>query len=108
MAGNSDMTRESWRRRLTALEEARKLQDGPLHLVMICFVKADWSSGRLERVEVDSTVAQDLNGFACHRNADEPLAAFQDRARDEYAATKPRNPAFLLFLKRESSDAAQP
>jgi hypothetical protein len=33
--------RESWQRRLEALEEARKLQDGPLEITCINFIRAD-------------------------------------------------------------------
>ena len=93
--------REPWLRRLEALEEARKLQDDLPEITCINFIRAD---GR----PVEVTFASDLGGFVCHRNADEPLAAFKDRAHDEYAATNPRRPAYLVFLKREGSfDAAR-
>ena len=51
------MTHEAFRRRLEALEEARKLQDAPVQITHVNFVHADGSP-------VESTVARGRD-FEC-------------------------------------------
>jgi hypothetical protein len=89
-------------RRLEALEERRKMQDGPVLIRQLCFINPD-------RTEVEATVAKEWAGdFVSYRRPGEALDAFKSRASDECRATKPREPVFLFFMdqKEESSDAA--
>jgi hypothetical protein len=91
--------RESWLRRLEALEEARKLQDGPLEITCINLIRADG-------IPVEVTFASDLGGFVCRRGVGEELDAFKSRASDECRAIRWRCVPILVFLKKEASDAA--
>jgi hypothetical protein len=90
---------EKFRKRLEALEEFYKLQDGPLHVRHINFVRADGH-------EVDATLAKGPGNFVCRRAMGEELIDFKARASDECLALKPRVPCAILLFMREASDAA--
>ena len=80
------MMHKSFRRRLEALEEVRKLQDAPVQIVHVGFVG------------VEPTVARGRD-FECARLAGEDEATFRARASDECrAAADPRLPQVLIFF----------
>jgi hypothetical protein len=92
--------RETWWRRLEALEKARALRDAPLEVRYIGFVDRDGN-------EIEPTFARGPGDFICHRAANETLADFSTRATAECLTAKPRVPvAILVFLTEEASDAA--
>jgi hypothetical protein len=69
------MTHEVFRRRLEALEEARKLRDGPVQTISINFVNPD-------KTPVEATVARTANcDFECSSLGPMPNAAPPIRAR---------------------------
>jgi hypothetical protein len=65
------MTHEAFRRRLEALEEARKLRDGEPQLISVGFVNPD-------KTPVEATVARTADcDFECVRREGEDEAAFR-------------------------------
>jgi hypothetical protein len=93
------MTRESFKRRLEALEEASKLDAGSLEVRHINFVGRDG-------LPVDATVARGPGDFVCHRAVGEELAEFRLHASNECIASKPRVPVAILVFTKEVPDAA--
>jgi hypothetical protein len=83
---------ERFRRRLEVLEEARKLQDGPVQMRSIYFVDGDGT-------RVVPTMAWSGN-FECWRREGEDELEFRARARAECRATNPRPPMVLIFDRR--------
>jgi hypothetical protein len=83
---------EAFRKRLEALEEARKLQDAPPHLVSIGFVG------------VEPTVAWS-GDFKCWRREGEDEDTFDARAHAECRAADPRPVQILIFSDKEISQS---
>ena len=88
---------EAFRRRLEALEEARRLQDGPPQMISIGFVNGD-------KTPVIPTVAWTGN-FECWRLEGEDEDAFRARAHSECRAADPRPVQILIFSDKEISHA---
>jgi hypothetical protein len=86
---NSRMRLEVFRRRLEALEEARKLQDAPPQLISVGFVNPD-------KTPVEATVAW-TNNFECWRLEGESADDFKHRAHAEARAADPRPVQILIF-----------
>ena len=84
------MTHEAFRRRLEALEEARKLRDGPVPMRSIFFVNPDGT-------RASPTVARGPRNFECWRNAGEEEMEFESRARAECRATVQHPFHILVF-----------
>jgi hypothetical protein len=74
---------ERFKALLAALEEARRLQDQPVEMRHIRFIRADGS-------EIEATVAKGPRGFICRRAVGEELDAFYLRADAECRAANPR------------------
>jgi hypothetical protein len=93
------MMRETFWKRLEALEEVRKLQDGPVVIRQLCFINPD-------RTEVEATIARGPGDFICRREPGESLDEFKARASRE---CPPGNifkpPPILVFLTGESPNA---
>jgi hypothetical protein len=86
------MTHEVFRRRLEALEEARKLRDGPVQTISINFVSPD-------KTPVEATVARTANcDFECWRLEGESADDFKSRAHAEAHAADPRPPVQILIF----------
>ena len=79
-----------FRRRLEALEEARKLQAAPPRLISVMFPP------------VVPTVAWTDN-FECRRLAGESVDDFEERAHAECRAAEPRPVQILIFSRKEIS-----
>jgi hypothetical protein len=85
------MTHEVFRRRLEALEEARKLRDGPVQTISINFVNPD-------KTPVEATVARTANcDFEVFRLEGESADDFKHRAHAEARAADPRPLQILIF-----------
>ena len=80
---------EAFRRRLEALEEARRLQDGPPQMISIGFVNPD-------KTPIAPTVAW-TGDFKCWRLEGEDEDAFRARAHAECRAADPRPVQILIF-----------
>ena len=96
------MMRETWWRRLEALEKSRRLRSLALESRHIIFVDSDGA-------ELQATIAKGPGNFVCHRRADEELVAFHDRVDDELRAFNPhpRVPPILVFMTSEPCDVPQ-
>ena len=92
------MTHEAFRRRLEALEEARKLRDGEPHMISIGFANGDGS-------EVEPTVARTSDcDFECFRHEGEDEDAFRARAHSECRAADPHPIQILIFNDHSEGD----
>jgi hypothetical protein len=91
---------EKFRRRLEALEEARKHQDGPVQTRSIYFVDGDGT-----RVEPMVAWSGD---FKCYRGVGEDEDTFRIRAHAEARAADPRPPVQILIFSdlEDTLDAA--
>jgi hypothetical protein len=87
------MTRDGWKKRLQALEGARRMRDAPVEILHINFVRAD---GTRE----EPTVACGPDDFVCERGADESVSDFEERADDECLDVRDRSmpPPILVFM----------
>jgi hypothetical protein len=74
---------EMFRKRLEALEEARKLQRLGMRSLYICFEGASW----------ETKEASGPANFVCRRHDGEPLEAFEGRCDTEFRIAYPRWPA---------------
>jgi hypothetical protein len=91
------MTHEAFRRRLEALEEARRLQDGPPKMISVGFINPD-------KTPVEATVAWTTDcSFETFRREGEDEAAFRARAHSECRAADPRPVQILIFSDKEIS-----
>jgi hypothetical protein len=89
---------EAFRRRLEALEEARRLQDGPPNLISVGFINPD-------KTPVEATVAW-IDDFKCFRLAGEDADDFERRAHAKFRARYPRPVQILIFSQGEISSHA--
>jgi hypothetical protein len=95
----SPVMHEAFRRRIAALEEARKLRDDVLPTVSIGFTNPDKS-------EVPFNVAW-AGDFKCFRHSDENEHDFELRAHREARLADPRiPPPILIFSDKDISHAA--
>jgi hypothetical protein len=96
------MMRETFWKRLEALEEIPKLRNAPVEIRHISFIHPDGS-------EVEATIASGPGGFVCHREPDETLDGFKSRAHSECPPAKPHlPPPILIFTTEGPSDAPHP
>jgi hypothetical protein len=91
------MMRETFWKRLEALEELRALRDGPVEIRHIAFIHPDGT-------EVEATIASGPGGFVCRRAIGEELEAFKSCA-SKCLAIRWRVLAILVFLDGEPSEA---
>jgi hypothetical protein len=89
---------EAFKRRVAALEEARKLQNGPPQMISINFVNPD-------KTPVIPTVAW-TGDFKCWRLEGEDEDTFRARAHSECRAADPRPVQILIFSDKEISQQA--
>jgi hypothetical protein len=76
----------AFRKRLDALEEARRRQSRPPHVISVCFPPAE------------SSVAL-ADGFRCHRLPAESTEAFKSRAHAAYCAIDPKRRIQILIFE---------
>jgi hypothetical protein len=79
---------EAFKKRLEALEEARKLQREALQSIYVCFEGAGWDPSR----------ADGPANFVCWRHDGEPLEAFEGRCDTEFRVAYPRWPLPPIFI----------
>jgi hypothetical protein len=86
---------EMFRKRLEALEAARKLQRLAMRSIYIVFDGAEW----------ETTHASGPTNFVCRRRTGEDLSGFEARADTEFWAANPRwpLPPILVFMGGRNS-----
>jgi hypothetical protein len=79
---------EMFRKRLEALEGARKLQRLAMRSIYIVFKGASW----------ETKEASGPANFVCHRHDGEPLSDFEDRCDSEFRIAYSRWPLPPIFV----------
>jgi hypothetical protein len=89
-----------FKERIEALEEARRQQTQPSFVILFRFVDRHGSP-----IEATFASARD---FTCHRNRDETLADFEQRATAECLAAHPYGMPSVLFFTDEKPREEEP